>query len=767
MKAKKTKKTDIKRAAETAFNEPAQSNGTQEEKVAKKTRTVKKKDSDLISKPGFPETKPLKKSSKKDACPGLSAVKQKPEVVKKPGVTRKGTAQKPPKRISLIKPETPVKRRKVAVSPSVTSQTVKSEPLPSAPAEIESQVIVPEPAEIESQVTVPEKPEVQVLPEPPVKAVEVKPETKLTKLRVSTQVSVRELSEKMGIRVTDFIKKLMGMGVFATINQRLDPDVAELIAMEYGFDLEFIPLYGEEESKSKEIAIEKPENLKPRPPVVTIMGHVDHGKTTLLDALRQSNIVDEEAGQITQHIGAYIVETPKGPITFLDTPGHEAFTAMRAHGADVTDIVILVVSAVDGVMPQTIEAISHARAGNVPIIVAINKIDLPTANVQKVKQELSNHGLVPEEWGGKTIIVEISAKKKTNLDKLLDMIALQAEIMELKANPDGPGQGVVIEAKLDAKRGHIVTVLTTRGTINVGDAFVVGTAYGKVRALISDRGTRLNSIKPGIPAEVLGMSGSLPQAGDVFRVIESEREARYISEKRRQLKREDTFIHQKQVSLLSLKSQVEQKLLKTLNIILKTDVYGSLQAIRDSLEKLSTKEVAIHILHSGVGNVNESDVVLAKASNAIIFGFNVEPDSKVIDNARNAGVEVRVYKVIYDLFEDVKAAINGLFEPEIVETITGRAEIKQIFDLSSGRVAGCFVREGRISRNQSIRVVRGKEIIFKGKISSLRRMKEDVKEVEKNLECGIMLEGFKEFAVGDFIEAITREEKIRRLTEEK
>jgi translation initiation factor IF-2 len=584
----------------------------------------------------------------------------------------------------------------------------------------------------------------------------------LPKLKVSTNVIVRELAEKMGVKTTDFIKKLMGMGVFATINQRLDQDAAQLIAADFGYDLELIPMYGEEELK-EEIEHEKAEDLKPRYPIITIMGHVDHGKTTLLDALRESNVVDGEAGQITQHIGAYMVTTPRGNITVLDTPGHEAFTAMRAHGVKITDIVVLVVSAVDGVMPQTLEAMNHAKAADAPIIVAINKIDLPTANTQQIKQQLSNHGLLPEDWGGKTPMVEISAKKRLNLDKLLEIVSIQAELMELKANPDKPGQGIVIESRLDSKKGIVATIINVTGTIRIGDPFTVGSAHGKVRAMIDDKGNRLEELKPSMPAELLGISGEVPTAGDVIKVAESEKEARHVADKRKLNRREEALSHQRHVTLLSLKSQVDQKLLRNLNVVLKTDMFGSQQAIKDSLEKMSTSEVAIQMLHTGIGNITESDVLLAKASSAVILGFHVDADSKVREAAKAADVEIREYTIIYDLLEDVRAAMSGLLAPEIIETVTGRAEIQQIFDLSSGKVAGSLVREGKLVRNQVVRVMRAGVAAGNAKISGLKRFKEDVKEVEKGLECGILLDGFKDFRAGDVVEAITKEERIRRL----
>ena len=429
------------------------------------------------------------------------------------------------------------------------------------------------------------------------------------------------------------------------------------------------------------------------------------------------------------------------------------------------DPVILVVSAADGVKPQTVEAINHAKAAGVPIIVAINKIDLPTADPKKIIQELSSYELIPEDWGGKTIMVEISAKKKLNLDKLLDMVILQSEMMELKGNPNKAGKAIVIETKLDPKRGNLATIVNIGGTIKPGDAFIVGTTYGKIRAMKDDNSKILNSTTPSYPCEILGITGHLPHAGDMLTVMESEKDARRISEKRKQIKKEESFIHQKHVSLLSLKSQVEQHLLKTLNIVLKTDMFGSMQAIKDSLERLSTPEVAIHILHSGIGHIVESDLLLAKASNAIIMGFHVKADSQIVEKAKVDGIEIREYKIIYELLEDVKAAMTGLLEPEIVEIVTGKAEILQIFDLSSGRIAGSIVREGKIKRNQEMRLLREGEVVSKGKISGLKRVKDDVKEVDKNIECGILTEGCKDFAVGDFIEAITKEERVRRLTD--
>ncbi len=593
--------------------------------------------------------------------------------------------------------------------------------------------------------------------------IEKKEDVEYKKLRVSTSLTVKDLAEKLGISSVELIKKLMEYGIFASITQRLEEDVAALISLDYGYELEFAPVFDDTVIVDEDEK-DDPSRLKTRPPVITIMGHVDHGKTTLLDALRNSNVVDTEAGQITQHIGAYMIRTPKGNITVLDTPGHEAFTAMRAQGVKITDIVVLVVCAVDGVMPQTIEAINHAKAANVPIIVAINKIDLPRANPQQVKQQLSSYNLIPEEWGGKVPMVEISAKKKINIDKLLNTILLQAEIMELKANYDVKGRAVVVEAKKDSKKGVVATIIATRGTIKIGDNFIVGTDFGKVRALIGDRGERLKEITPGVPAEVIGINEEIPVPGDILKVVENERIARKIAEERKQL-RKDNILHQKNISLLSLKPQIDQKEIKKLNIIIKSDVYGSLQAIRDSLEKFLNSEVVIHILHTGIGDINESDLLLAKASNAIIFAFNVKASEDIKEKAKANGVEIRIYRIIYELFDDIKAAINGMLEPEIVDVVIGRADIKQIFDISTGRVCGCVVSEGKITRNSLVRIIRNSQVIGEAKIIGLKRFKEDVKEVEKGYECGIMLEGCRNFEVGDVIEAYIKEERIRRIDE--
>ncbi|MDD4005078.1 MAG: translation initiation factor IF-2, partial [Elusimicrobiaceae bacterium] len=481
------------------------------------------------------------------------------------------------------------------------------------------------------------------------------------------------------------------------------------------------------------------------------------------DAIRSSNVCEGEAGAITQHIGAYKVNTPKGEIVFLDTPGHEAFTAMRARGAQATDIVVLVVSAVDSVMQQTIEAIDHAKAAGAPIIVAVNKIDLPEANPDKVKQDLANHGLIPEEWQGKTIYVEISAKKRLHIDRLLEMIALQAEIMDLKANPDRHGVGIILEARRDSKRGVVATVLNQKGVMRVGDPFVVGSAYGKIRAMTDEHGVRHDMIPPSTPVEILGINGEPPAVGDIMYVVESEKDARQVADKRRLIQREENLAHRKHVSLLSLRDQMENQSLKTLNIIIKGDVQGSIQAIRDSLERLSTDEVEVSIIHSGAGNVNESDILLAKASNAVIFTFHVDTDAAALAEADRSGIEVRNYQIIFELLEDVRAAMEGMLEPEVVEEVVGTAEVRQKFDLSSGIIAGSIIKSGTITRGNEVHVYRGKDNILNAKISGLKRFKEDVREVKLGFECGILIDGYTAIEPGDVITAFVKKTITRRL----
>lgn len=583
-------------------------------------------------------------------------------------------------------------------------------------------------------------------------------------IKIVGQPTVKELAEKMNIKTNDFIKKLMMMGIFATINQRLEKDMIELIVDECGFKAELA-----EEDLTKEAAAlmetqDDPSSLQPRSPVITIMGHVDHGKTSLLDAIRKSNVVAGEAGAITQHIGAYRVKTPRGTLTFLDTPGHEAFTAMRARGAQATDIVVLVVSATDGIMPQTIESMEHAKAAGTPIIVAVNKIDLPGANVDRVKQDLAARGLVPEEWQGTTIFVEISAKKHINIDKLLEMIALQAEMMELKANPDRPGVGVILESKRDSKRGVVATVLVQKGTMKVGDPFIVGTNYGRIRALIDENSQRYQKIGPSVPAEILGINGEPPQVGDTLYIMPSEKEARYAAEKRKLAQKEDSQAHRKQMSLMSLaKNDENGNSVKKLSLILKADVQGSIEAIKDALLRIPSDEVEVDIILSAPGNINESDILLAKASNAVVIGFHVDTENKAQAEAEREGIEIRRYTIIFELLEDIKAAMEGLLEPDVVETVVGTATIKKVMKLSSGLISGSLVESGTITRGFEVRVKRNGEEVGHGKIGGLKRFKDDVKEVEKGYECGILIEGFKGVAEGDVIECFKKENVTRRI----
>ncbi len=601
---------------------------------------------------------------------------------------------------------------------------------------------------------------------PAAKPIEPGAKPALKKIKVSSMITVRELSEKMELKTNDVIKKLMGLGIFATINQRLETEAAQVVASDFGFELEVVAMYKEEELAVTKAEKEDPAKLKPRSPVVTIMGHVDHGKTSLLDAIRSARVAEGESGGITQHIGAYKVKIDKGEIVFLDTPGHEAFTAMRARGAKVTDIVILVVSATDGIMPQTIEAIDHAKAAAVPIVVAVNKIDLPGANPQKIRQDLANHGLQAEEWGGKTIFVDVSAKKRLNLDKLLESLALQAEILELKANPDRPAYGTVLEAKMDPKRGAVSTVLVQAGTLRLGDAFVAGLAHGKIKALLDDAGKRIEVAGPATPVEILGIMGT-PQAGDAFTVVEDERAARDIAEKRRLIHREQTMAHQKHMTLVGLRTALNsgQSKAKDLHILLKADMQGSLQALRDSLEGLSTTECRVRIIHGAIGNANESDILLASASDAVTLLFNAEIEPRAAELADREGVEVRKYQVIYDLIEDVKAALEGLLAPEIVDVVVGKGEVKALFKVKSGVIAGSAIRDGKISRGGHIRVLRDGSVIHTGKVTTLRHFKDDVKEVEKGMECGIGIEGFNDVAVGDLLEFFVKESRVRRLSQ--
>jgi len=587
-----------------------------------------------------------------------------------------------------------------------------------------------------------------------------KPRKKVVKIQEGC--TIKEFAEVMGQKVGDVIKKLMAVGVMATQNQPMDMDAALLMAEEYGVKAEIASIESAEDIlEEKADAVE---TMVARPPVVTIMGHVDHGKTSLLDSIRETNVVSKEAGGITQHIGAYQVSLKGRDITFLDTPGHAAFTAMRARGAQVTDIVILVVAADDGVMPQTREAISHAKAAGVPIIVAINKIDKPEAKPDRVKQELSEFELIPEEWGGQTIFCEVSAKKKLGLEHLLEMILIQADVLELKANPNKMARGTIIEAKLDKGRGPVATVLVQSGTLKGGDIFVTGMQFGRVRALINDNGERTEQAGPSVPVEVIGFSG-VPLAGDRFLVLEEERKARLIAETRQAKQRTTEMANMKKVTLEDLHSQIEEGMVKELNIVIKADVSGSAGAIVDSLEKLSTAAVKLKVIHSSVGAITETDVMLAAASNAIIIGFSVRPEPKATELAQREGVDIRLYNIIYNAIDDIKAAMEGLLEPTLKERILGRAEVRQTFHVSKiGTIAGSYVIDGVMTRqNDGVRVLRDNVLIYEGKLHSLKRFKDDVREVQSGYECGIGIENFNDIKVGDVIEAFVIDKVAAKL----
>ena len=579
-------------------------------------------------------------------------------------------------------------------------------------------------------------------------------------IKISESITVGELAKRMGIKATDLIRALMKLGVMATINHPLDFDTATLLATEFGYEIENVALDVDELLEAEP---DTPEAMQKRPPVVTIMGHVDHGKTSLLDAIRQANVIAGEAGGITQHIGAYDVELKGQKITFLDTPGHEAFTAMRARGAKVTDIVILVVAADDGVMPQTREAVNHSKAAGVPIIVAINKVDKPEANPSKVKQELMEFGLVSEEWGGETIFVEVSAKKHINLESLLEMVLLQADVLELKANPDKAARGTVVEAKLDKGRGPVATVLVQEGTLKAGDYFVAGIHFGRVRAMQNDRGEKVIAAGPAMPVEVIGFNG-VPDAGDIFVAMGDEKQAKEIANHRQMKLRESELAKHSKLSLEQLYEKIQKGEVKDLNTIVKGDVQGSVEAVAESLRKLTTDAIRLNVLHASVGAITETDVNLASASNAIILGFNVRPEVKAAALAEKEGVDVRLYNIIYDAVDDIKKAMEGLLEPTFKEKYLGRAEIREVFSVpKAGMVAGSYVTDGKIIRNAQVRLLRDNVVIFEGKLGSLRRFKDDVKEVATGYECGMSLENYNDLKIGDIFECFEMEKVAGKL----
>jgi translation initiation factor IF-2 len=585
-------------------------------------------------------------------------------------------------------------------------------------------------------------------------------ETTAETLEIGNTITVKELAEKLNKPTTEVIKQLIFSGVMAAINQEIDFNTAAKVAAK--FDVNLVLKEEDAPVLEEDTEIEEEENTEKRPPVVTVMGHVDHGKTSLLDAIRKAKIAETEAGGITQHIGAYTVTINDEKITFLDTPGHEAFTAMRARGAQITDVVILVVAADDGVMPQTAEAISHCKAANVPMIVAINKIDKEGANPDRVKQELTEYGLVAEDWGGDTICVPVSARSRVGIDDLLEMVILSSEILELKSNPARKAKGTVIEAKLDKGRGPVATLLVQNGSLHVGDSILVGSTYGRIRAMFDDKGKKIKVAGPSIPVEVLGLS-EVPAAGDRFNVVKDEKTARTMAESRKEKVRNEHLQSSHRVSLEDLYSQIQEGKVKELGVVVKADVQGSIEAVRQSLEKLSTESVKVRVLHGAVGAITETDISLAAASNAIMIGFNVRPDNNAIALAEKEKVDIKTYRVIYNAIEDIKSAMIGMLEPEYKEVVLGRAEARQIYKISNvGTIAGCYVLNGKLTRSSDVRVIRDGIVIFESKFASLKRFKDDAKEVNAGYECGLSIDKFNDIKEGDILEAFTMEEVKRK-----
>ena len=715
-------------------------------------------------------------------------VERPPVVIAPPAVPKPGFAQETPRpsrvlgRIDLgkiateSKPRPEVRPRAQTPATAIPSVSAPREPVASGEGEAPTVAASKRPKK-RKVIRKPELVEVQerdprlsrgakkkrMLPGKEQKQTEITvPKASKRVVRISEVVTVGDLAHNLGVKASEVIKKLMGLGVMATINQVLDADTAALVAADFDYTVENVA-FDVESVLDGHAAPEREEQLLPRPPVVTIMGHVDHGKTSLLDAIRKTNVTAQEQGGITQHIGAYSVQVDGRSVTFLDTPGHEAFTAMRARGAKVTDLVILVVAADDGVMPQTVEAINHARAAGVPVIVAINKIDKPDADLERVKRELMAYGLVSEELGGETIFVPVSAKTGEGISHLLEMILLQADVMELRAHPGKMARGTIVEAKLDRGRGPVATVLVQEGMLKVGDPFVCGAQYGRVRAMIDSWGNKVEKASPAMPVEILGLSG-VPEAGDHFVVLSDEATARQVAEHRRVKRRETELIKSGgRATLEDFYQQSQAGEVKELRVIIKADVQGSVEAVSDALGRLSTNEVKLTILHSSVGGISESDVLLASASKGVIIGFNVRPESKAIQLAEREGVEIRLYGIIYEVIADVRAALEGLLEPTYREKPLGRAEVRQVFTISRvGPVAGCVVSEGRMMRGAQVRLLRDHAVVHQGRIVSLRRFKDDVREVAAGTECGVSLENFQDVRAGDVIEAYELEQILRR-----
>ncbi|HIL25887.1 MAG TPA: translation initiation factor IF-2 [Nitrospinaceae bacterium] len=721
--AKATKKSTTKKIS--TKNTPKETKATiNKEPSTKKAPKVKSKATKITSKKPTTTVKKTKAVKTTLTPPTKDQEQKKPvKVLKKYGLKIVKHEEKPKeieKKTTLTKEKLPAKPKKIVVEKP----------------EQKTHAETPKPEQLSTEVEVKEEVfEVAQLPE---------------------NIMIRDLGEKLNCSPNDIIKELMDLGVMTNINQSLSFEVASKVADKRGFEVELIKdksaIDFEEEEK------EDPKDLCPRPPIVTIMGHVDHGKTSLLDTIRKTNVTVDEAGGITQHIGAYRAKIKDQFITFLDTPGHEAFTAMRARGAQVTDLVILVVAADDGIKPQTKEAIDHAHAGNVPILVAINKIDKPEAKPEEVKKQLADVGLLPEDWGGQTMFTEVSAIKDIGIDHLLELVLLQAEIMELKANPTLRPQAIVIESKLDKGRGPVATVIVQKGTLSVGQPFVVGPYFGKIRALIGDGGNKTKTAPPAMPVEIVGMP-EVPQPGDKLYVVKDEKKARQYSEMRLKKRREVQLAESAKVTMEDLHDQIVEGKIRVLNIVIKADTQGTIAAVQEAFSKLETEEIKFKIIHDGVGGITESDILLSSASNAITIGFNVRPTDKADELATREKVDVRFYSVIYEAIEDMKKALEGLLEPKFKELITGRVEVREVFNLPKiGSIAGCHVSQGKVERNLEARLIRDSVVVYQGKILSIRRFKEDVKEVQQGYECGVSLENFQDIKQGDVIEPYILEE---------
>jgi translation initiation factor IF-2 len=712
-----------------------------------------------------PAAAKTKLASKKKEAPDKPAISSAPppKAVPKPSPPSRREVES----VSLIGEKKPKQKsvdgevkKKAAVLPPISRIRASMETAPAPPK--------PPPAEVPKEEQT--RDDIDLAAQLPV-APPAEPEAEEGKkvIHIKPPIIVKQLAIELGLKPHQLIAELMSFNIFANINQTIEPDIASKIAENHGFLLEKERREkGAGVHKVEQVVvapppplIQKEEELKPRAPIITFMGHVDHGKTSLMDAIRKTRVAAGEAGGITQHIGAYTVDYKRNKITFLDTPGHAAFTAMRARGANVTDIVVLVVAADDGVMPQTVEAINHAKAApRVKIMVAINKIDLPGANIDRVKKQLQEHGLTPEDWGGETIVCEVSATRGTGIDHLLEMMLLQAEVMELKASPTATPRGTVIEAQVEAGRGPTATVIVQMGTLKIGEPFICGDYWGKVKSLIDDRGNPVKGAGPSTPVKVLGFTG-LPNAGDELLVMEWERAAKTLSEERVEAKRAEKLSVPQRATLETLLEAANGK--KVLRIVLKCDVQGSVEALVGSLQQIESKKVDLEIVHSGVGPISESDILLGSASNAVVIGFNVRVENMAVSAARSEGVQVKLYSIIYELIDQIKEAMAGLLEPELRETVIGHAEVKQIFELSKGIVAGCLVTDGRIARAARARVLRRRQPVYDGGISTLRRFQDDVKEVRSGLECGIKLGDFSEYQVGDIIECYQLEQIAQKL----